>query len=127
MRFRFLVSLAALAIGVFVTIAAAVVTAPAPAATQAVKTTNVTVVMREYSFTLSKKVIPRGRVVFTVVNKGDLGHDFVIGPLNKKTPVMPAGAKRKLVVTFTKKGRYLYLCAVGEHFLHGMKGYLKIT
>jgi uncharacterized cupredoxin-like copper-binding protein len=83
--------------------------------------------MREYSFTLSRKTIPRGRVVFTVVNKGDIGHDFVIGPLNKKTPVMASGAKRKLVVTFTKKGRYLYLCSVGEHFLHGMKGYLKIT
>jgi len=126
MRFRFLVSLAALALGVLA-LAAAVATAPAPAATQAVKTTNVTVTMREYSFTLSKKVVPRGRVVFTVVNKGDIGHDFVIGQLKKKTPVMASGAKRKLVVTFTKKGRFLYLCSVGEHFLHGMKGYIKVT
>ena len=122
---RFFRPLAVLALGVLLTLAAAVATSPAPAATQ-VKTTNVTVVMREYSFTLSKNVVPRGRVVFTVVNKGDLGHDFVIGALKKKTPVMQPGARRKLIVTFTKKGRFLYICSVGEHFFHGMKGNLRI-
>jgi uncharacterized cupredoxin-like copper-binding protein len=122
---RFFRPLAALALGVLLTVAAAVATSPAPAATQ-VKTTNVTVVMREYSFTLSKSVVPRGRVVFTVVNKGDLGHDFVIGALKKKTPVMQPGARRKLIVTFTKKGRFLYICSVGEHFFHGMKGNLRV-
>jgi len=122
---RFFRPLAALALGVLLTLAAAVATSPAPAATQ-VKTTNVTVVMREYSYTLSKNVVPRGRVVFTVVNKGDLGHDFVIGALKKKTPVVPSGARRKLIVTFTKKGRFLYLCSVGEHFFHGMKGNLRV-
>jgi uncharacterized cupredoxin-like copper-binding protein len=122
---RFFRPLAALALGVLLTLAAAVATSPAPAATQ-VKTTNVTVVMREYSFTLSKNVVPRGRVVFTVVNKGELGHDFVIGAVNKKTAVLPPGARRKLIVTFKKKGRFLYLCAVGEHFFHGMKGYLRV-
>ena len=122
---RFFRPLAVLALGVLLTLAAAVATSPAPAATQ-VKTTNVTVVMREYSFTLSKNVVPRGRVVFTVVNKGDLGHDFVIGALKKKTPVMQPGARRKLIVTFTKKGRFLYICSVGEHFFHGMKGNLRV-
>jgi uncharacterized cupredoxin-like copper-binding protein len=122
---RFFRPVAALALGVLLTVAAAVATSPAPAATQ-VKTTNVTVVMREYSFTLSKNVVPRGRVVFTVVNKGDLGHDFVIGALKKKTPVMQPGARRKLIVTFTKKGRFLYICAVGEHAFHGMKGNLRV-
>jgi uncharacterized cupredoxin-like copper-binding protein len=124
---RFFRPLAALALGVLLTLAAAVATSPAPApAATHVKTTNVTVVMREYSYTLSKNVVPRGRVVFTVVNKGDLGHDFVIGAVKKKTPVVPPGARRKLIVTFTKKGRFLYLCSVGEHFFHGMKGYLRV-
>jgi uncharacterized cupredoxin-like copper-binding protein len=122
---RFFRPLAALALGVLLTLAAAVATSPAPAATH-VKTTNVTVVMREYSYTLSKNVVPRGRVVFTVVNKGELGHDFVIGAVKKKTPVIQPGARRKLIVTFTKKGRFLYLCSVGEHFFHGMKGYLRV-
>jgi uncharacterized cupredoxin-like copper-binding protein len=126
MRFRFLVSLAALALAAAATLALAGAATPAPARTQAVQTTNVTVVMREYSFTLSKNVVPRGKVIFTVVNKGDLGHDFVIGALNKKTPVIGPGARRKLTVTFTKKGRFMYICAVGEHFFHGMKGYLRV-
>jgi uncharacterized cupredoxin-like copper-binding protein len=127
MRFRFLVSVAALALATATTLALAGVASPAPARTQAVQTTRVTVVMREYSFTLSKNVVPRGKVIFTVVNKGDLGHDFVLGALKKRTPVIAPGARRTLTVTFTKKGRFMYLCAVGEHFFHGMKGTLRVT
>jgi plastocyanin len=126
MRCRFLVSSAALALGALVTLAVAAASPAAPAETHTVKVTNVRVVMTEYSFTLSKNVVPRGKVVFTVINKGDLGHDFVIGALKKKTPVLQAGGKRTLVVTFTKPGRFLYVCAVGEHFFHGMKGYLRV-
>jgi plastocyanin len=126
MRFRFLVSLAALALAAAATLALAGAATPAPARAQAVQTTNVTVVMREYTFTLSKNVVPRGKVVFTVVNKGDVGHDFVIGALKKKTPVIGPGARRTLIVTFTKAGRFMYLCSVGEHFFHGMKGTLRV-
>lgn len=126
MRFRFLVTLAALALGLLVTLAAAVATPAAPAGTQVVTTTKVNVVMTEYAFRLSKSVVPRGRVIFTVVNRGDLGHDFVIGALNKKTPVISSGGRRTLAVTFKKRGRFLYICSVGEHFLHGMKGYLRV-
>ena len=123
MRFRFLVTSAALVLGVLVTLTVA---AASPAKTQVVRTTNVQVVMTEYAFRLSKNVVPRGRVVFTVINRGDLGHDFVIGAVNKKTPVLQAGGKRTLVVTFKKRGRFLYICSVGEHFLHGMKGTLRV-
>jgi uncharacterized cupredoxin-like copper-binding protein len=124
-RFRFLAVLATFAVGVLVSLVAGSASA-APAAPQATKVTNVRVVMTEYSFTLSKSIVPRGRVVFTVINNGDLGHDFVISALNKKTPVLASGGRRTLVVNFTKRGRFLYLCAVGEHFFHGMKGYLRV-
>jgi plastocyanin len=123
-RFRFLASLTTLMVGVLVALAVAVGGSAAPDTT--VPTTKVTVTMTEYSFKLSKSVVPRGKVVFTVLNKGDLGHDFVIGALNKRTPVFGANAKRTLTVTFKKKGTFLYLCSVGEHFLHGMKGNLRV-
>jgi uncharacterized cupredoxin-like copper-binding protein len=125
MRFRFLAATAAFAVGVVVSGVGGSASA-APAAPQATKVTNVRVVMEEYTFTLSKNVVPRGRVVFTVINNGDLGHDFVIGALNKKTPVIQSGGRRTLIVNFTKRGRFLYLCSVGEHFFHGMKGYLRV-
>ena len=130
MRFRFPASFAALALGLLVTVALAASASAAPAAPEATQgtqvTTRVTVVMREYSFTLSKNVVPRGKVIFTVINNGDLAHDFVIGALNKKTPVFDSGERRTLVVNFTKRGRFLYLCSVGEHFFHGMKGFLRV-
>ena len=52
---------------------------------------KVTVTMREFSFTLSKKTVARPAgassvtVVFTVINKGAIPHDFSFGSLGKKT------------------------------------------
>jgi plastocyanin len=118
---RFLTSLIALALAVV-----AVAASAAPAATPAAKVTNVAVVMHDFSFTLSKNTVPRGKVIFTVTNKGQVAHDFVIGALNKKTAVIDPDTTTKLTVVFTKPGKYLYLCSVGEHFFHGMKGYLTV-
>ena len=112
-RFRFLASLTALTVGVLVALVVAVGGSAAPDATP-VKTTKVTVTMTEYAFRLSKSVVPRGKVVFTVLNKGDIGHDFVIGAMNKRTPVFGANGKRTLTVTFKKKGTFLYLCSVAS-------------
>ena len=125
LRFRYLAPVFALcALAIVAVAVSAASAAPKPAK---VKVTQVTVIMRDFSFTLSKKVVPKGKVVFTVYNKGGVDHDFVLATQNKQTPVIPSGAKATLVVTFAKPGKFLYLCSVGEHFLHGMKGYLVVT
>jgi nitrite reductase (NO-forming) len=73
---------------------------------------------------MSRKTVPVGKVIFTVVNKGKIGHDFVIA--GKKTPVIAPGKKATLLVVFKKKRRYVYLCSLPGHAAAGMKGTLAV-
>jgi uncharacterized cupredoxin-like copper-binding protein len=110
---------------------AAVALAPALAAPSALAakahaaSTKVTVTAIEFKFTLSKKSVKHGTVVFDVVNKGKLSHDFKID--GKKTPLIKPGKSATLTVTFAKAGSYPYLCTVPGHAAAGMKGTLKVT
>lgn len=81
---------------------------------------RVTVVASEFKFKLSKRSVPTGTVIFTVVNKGKLSHDFKIA--GKKTRKLNPGQKATLRVTFKKKGRYVYICTLPGHVKLGMRG-----
>ena len=87
-------------------------------------TTKVTVTMTEFKFKLSKSKVPLGTVIFTVVNKGKVAHDFKIN--GKKTPRIAPGKSAKLTVKFTKSGNIAYLCTLPGHAAAGMKGTLAI-
>jgi uncharacterized cupredoxin-like copper-binding protein len=90
-------------------------------------TTNVAVTAgkpSEFRFTLSKKTVPRGTVVFKVTNRGTSKHDFKIGA--KKTSLLLPGKSATLRVTLAKAGRYRFLCTVPGHALAGMKGVLAV-
>ena len=89
--------------------------------------TKVTVTMTDYRFRLSLNRVNRGTVVFTVVNKGQVGHIFEVQALRKVTPLLQPGGRATLRVTFRKPGRYYYLCPVDNHVLYGMTGYLRVT
>jgi len=93
-----------------------------PAAPQAANaTTHITVAASEFKFVFSKRSIPAvGTVIFTVVNKGKISHNFKIG--GKATPNLLPGKSAKLTVKFTKKGHYAYLCTLPGHAGAGMKG-----
>jgi uncharacterized cupredoxin-like copper-binding protein len=93
-----------------------------PASPQAANaTTHITVAASEFKFVFSKRSIPAvGTVIFTVVNKGKISHDFKIG--GKKTPSLLPGKSATLTVKFTKKGHYAYLCTIPGHAGAGMKG-----
>ena len=83
--------------------------------------TRITVTASEFKFALSKKSIPAGSmVIFTVINKGKIAHDFKIA--GKKTPSLAPGKSAKLTVTFPKKGQSAYLCTLAGHAAAGMKG-----
>jgi uncharacterized cupredoxin-like copper-binding protein len=101
---------------------------PAPASgtpeRAAATTTKVTVTATEFKFKLSRKTVPVGVVVFKVVNKGKIKHDFKIH--GKKTPLIKPGKSATLKVVFSKKGRYAYLCTVPGHAAAGMKGVLAV-
>ena len=83
---------------------------------------RVTVVAREFSFKLSRRTVRVGTVIFKVVNKGKLSHDFKIA--GKKTPLIKPGKHAALKVVFKKKGNYAYVCTVPGHAAAGMKGVL---
>ena len=84
-------------------------------------TVHITVNASEFKFVLSKRSVPTGStVVFKVVNKGKISHDFKIA--GKKTKTLNPGQSTTLTVKFTKKGRYAYLCTIFGHAAAGMKG-----
>src|SRR5919198_5471310 len=94
------------------------------ARTHASTSTSVSVTAKEFKFTLSRRSAPHGVVVFHVVNKGKLKHDFKIA--GKKTSLLKPGAKATLRVTL-KKGRFTYICTVVGHAALGMKGVFRAT
>jgi uncharacterized cupredoxin-like copper-binding protein len=76
---------------------------------------------KEFSFKLSAKSTAKpGTVTFAVKNNGHVEHNFKIA--GKRTPDIQPGRSAKLVVRFTKKGKYRYLCTIPGHAAAGMKG-----
>ena len=92
---------------------------------KAAKVTKITVTAKEFSFKLSKRKVPKGTVVFTVINKGKISHDFKIA--GKKTKTLNPGKKATLRVVFKKKGRFAYVCTLPGHARLGMKGVLGVS
>lgn len=85
--------------------------------------TRVAVVASEWKFSLSKRTVPAGTVVFTVKNKGKIAHDFKIA--GKKSKMVQPGKSTTLKVTL-KSGKQKYQCTVPGHAAAGMKGTLKV-
>jgi mono/diheme cytochrome c family protein len=89
----------------------------------------------EFSFRLSAREVPVGRVEFEVTNRGKIPHSFEIctsargGNANacsgRKTPVLAPGRSATLTLRLAK-GRYEYLCTVAGHAAGGMKGILGV-
>jgi uncharacterized cupredoxin-like copper-binding protein len=79
----------------------------------------------EFRFTLSRKTVPKGSVTFKVANRGTMSHDFKIA--GKKTKLLAKGKTATLTASFSKAGRYAYLCTVPGHAAGGMKGVLRVT
>ena len=85
---------------------------------------RVAVGMSEFKFTVTPKTVKKGVVVFALTNRGAFEHDFKIR--GKRSPVVAAGKRRTLSVTFTKAGRFAYLCTVPGHAASGMRGTLVV-
>jgi uncharacterized cupredoxin-like copper-binding protein len=110
----------------------AVIATPSGAATardaERTTTTRVTVIAgkpSEFRFRLSKRTVHKGTVIFKVVDRASLAHDFKIH--GKKTKLLSPGKSTTLRVMFKKAGRYRYVCTVPGHAAAGMKGVLRVT
>jgi uncharacterized cupredoxin-like copper-binding protein len=58
------------------------------------------------------------------VNNGGIPHDMRIN--DQQTPNIDPGESATLEVTFTKPGKYPYLCTIPGHAEAGMKGVLTV-
>jgi plastocyanin len=115
-------ALALAAAGLCLAAAGALAVRPAQGAT----VQRVTVKMSEYRFRLSTNTVHTGTVVFTIVNKGQIPHDFSIQRLAKVSSLVQAGRTTTMRVTFKKAGTYFYVCTVGAHVQYGMFGNLRV-
>jgi uncharacterized cupredoxin-like copper-binding protein len=117
-------AVAGLAAGIFVSGSGA--SSKASGATSHSKATvHVTVAATESKCTLSRRSVPTGTVIFAVTNKGKISHAFKIA--GKKTPLLSSGHSATLRVTFSKKGRYPYLCTGFGQASAGMKGVFSVV
>jgi uncharacterized cupredoxin-like copper-binding protein len=106
----------ALAVLALALLAAAHTVAQASAAS-----TTIHVSEKEFSIKLAKGSLARpGTVTFDVKNAGQMEHNFRIN--GKQTRLIKPGKTATLSVTFKKKARYHYICAVPGHAALGMKG-----
>jgi hypothetical protein len=64
------------------------------------------------------------RTVELLTNDGGIPHNLRIDGM--QTPNVAPGGSAKLTVTFTKPGRYPYLCTLPGHAEAGMKGVLVV-
>ena len=78
----------------------------------------------ENSFTLSRRTVPAGTVVFRVVNAGKVRHDFEIA--GRTTRVIGPGRSATLTVAFAKAGAFAYSSSVTGQAAGGMRGTLTV-
>jgi plastocyanin len=108
-----------------IALAAAVLAVAASAAFAARHASAVTITVTagkpsEYAFKLSRTSVPPGTVVFEIVNRGKVKHNFAIA--GKKTPVLAPGKSAKLTVVFKQAGSYTYSSSIRGQSAQGMKG-----
>jgi plastocyanin len=113
----------ALVIAASVLAAAGVATARA-SSSAGMAAPEVRVTAKDFSFVLSRKSVPHGRVEFVIKDAGKTSHNFEIAGHTSKT-IQP-GTTTTMYVRL-KAGRYPYKCAVDSHANLGMKGTLRVT
>jgi uncharacterized cupredoxin-like copper-binding protein len=115
------IALLAAVTAVIATVVVAIATDKPPwASTDRNGRTTIHVKGGEFWFKLSAKSAPRGTVTFVFKNVGMVAHDLKIN--GEKTPPVQPGKTFKLVVKFTKAGKYPYSCTIPGHAAAGMKG-----
>ena len=87
-------------------------------------TTAVRVSAKEFRFSLSRKALDVGTVRFTVVNAGELPHDFAIA--GRKTRILEHRGRAVLEVRISRPGRYRFYCTLPGHARLGMAGVLVV-
>jgi plastocyanin len=83
---------------------------------------TVSVKASEFKYALSTKSVSKGSVTFSLKDTGHVAHDLKIN--GKTSKLIQPGKSTTLKVTFSKPGKYTYVCTVPGHAAAGMKGTL---
>lgn len=87
--------------------------------------TAVGVAAREFSLSLYRSSVPRGRVAFNLTNFGEDGHDLaVLAPGGRslgRLAEVPSRGRGRLLLTLRTPGRYTLLCTLPGHAAAGMR------
>lgn len=118
-----MITRSALVLAAFILALAGAGTARA-AASMGTSEVGVRVAATDFSFVLSRKSVPHGRVEFVIKNEGKTVHDFEIAGHVSKMIQPP---KSTTMYAQLKAGRYPYKCTVDGHSELGMKGVLRVT
>jgi uncharacterized cupredoxin-like copper-binding protein len=87
-----------------------------------VSNTAFTVDMTEFAFTPNELTVPANTdVTITLVNKGVVSHDFVIGDPSFSSPLVDPG-KTGTVTVNLPAGKYEFTCTIEGHADAGMYG-----
>ena len=84
---------------------------------------EVKVTAKDFSFVLSRKSVPHGRVEFVIKNAGKTAHNFEVAGHTSK---MIQPGKTTTMYVRLKAGSYPYKCTVDSHAHLGMKGTLRV-
>lgn len=89
------------------------------------------VTLSEYKFAPSSITVQHGKVVFWLVNSGNLGHDMAIRDSSNNTiatsDLVSAGDSKEFDVNDIPAGTYTIFCSQPGHEAAGMKGTLTVT
>lgn len=96
------------------------------------------------TYTRTDVTVPAGVAVTVVLRNDDpIDHEWIVGDaavherhrngteaVHASSPTevtIPAGTRRETMITFTKPGRYLFVCHLPGHEAYGMVGTLTVT
>lgn len=89
------------------------------------------VTMTEYKFAPSDVSVPHGKVIFWLVNSGNIAHDLAIRDSSNNriatSDLISAGDAKEFDVNDIPAGTYTIFCSQPGHESSGMKGTLTVT
>jgi len=104
-------------------VGATLVAAASSSAASSPAVPTVSVTLSDFAIRLSVDRVPKGRVSFRVLNRGNVAHDFAIA--GKRTPALAHGGRATLSVVVTEAGAYRFSSSQPGEAAIGMQGSLK--
>src|SRR3989344_1243435 len=89
---------------------------------------EITIEADEFSYSTEEISVKKGeKIKLTLVNNGNMPHDFVVEDMNVSTSLAGPGKSVSVEFTINEAGTYTFYCSVGNHRGLGLEGTLEVT